>query len=214
MNVNEIKNKRYAAMADTVINALKKRGYEAYYCPDAAAATEKVFSFMEKGSTVAFGGSVTLVQTGITERLKQGEYRVINRGGAKTQEEKDAVMRETFAADTFLSSVNAMTEDGIMINIDGIGNRIAAIAFGPKQVILVVGMNKICGDIASARVRARTFAAPVNAARLSVNTPCAETGTCHDCNSPECICSQIVEMRRNRVNGRIKVVLVGEDLGF
>lgn len=151
---------------------------------------------------------------GMITRLKQSEYHIIDRDEAESEEERISMMREAMMCDVYFSSVNAISEDGVMVNIDGTGNRIAAIAFGPKKVILIVGMNKICRDAKSARERARTYAAPCNGMRLSLNLPCVKTGCCHDCNAGECMCSQIVEMRRNRVPGRIHVILVGENLGL
>ena len=150
------------------------------------------------------------------QRLKEGNYQVIDRDTAKSQEERFSLMRQALLSDVYLASVNAMSEDGIMVNIDGRGNRISAIAFGPKTVILVVGMNKICRDLESARKRAHTYAAPNNALRLGLELPCTKTGCCFDCNknNPSSICAQIVEMHSSIVPGRIKVILVGENLGL
>ena len=214
MSSNEIICKKYEAMSQGVLSALEARGYEAYYCADRTAALQKTLELIKHGSSVSCGGSRTLVDCGIINALKTGDYTVIDRANAKTPEEKENVLRAALTVDTYLSSVNAMTEDGIMINIDGNGNRIAAIAYGPKNVILVVGMNKICRDTAEAHKRAKHFAAPANAIRLSTDTPCAKTGVCHDCKSPACICCQTVEMRFCRERGRIKVLLVGETLGL
>ena len=214
MATNDIICKTYETMSSTVIKALESRGYEAYFCPDRNAAREKTLELIEKGSSVSCGGSRTLVDCGIIKALSEGDYTVVDRNNAKTAEEKDNILRAALTVDTYLSSVNAMTEDGIMINIDGNGNRIAAIAYGPKNVILDVGMNKICHDTKEAHKRAKHFAAPANAIRLSTDTPCAKTGICHDCKSPACICCQTVEMRFCREKGRIKVLLVGEPLGL
>lgn len=210
----KIVKERYRVLAETVMSALKKRGYEAFYCETAEEVSELILTLIPDDSSVSWGGSVTLEEIGIIEKLKQAGYKVIDRGEAETQEEKIQLMREALTCGTYLSSVNAISEDGIMVNIDGTGNRIAAIAFGPQSVILIVGMNKMCRDAKAARERARTYAAPNNGMRLSLNLSCVKTGCCHDCNSDECICSQIVEMRRNRVPGRIKVILVGESLGL
>lgn len=204
----------YETMSPSVIKALESRGYEAYFCADRAAACDKAIELIDKEKTVSCGGSRTLVDCGIIKALKSGGYNVIDRDTAQTPEEKENILRAALTAHTYLSSVNAMTKDGIMINIDGNGNRIAAIAYGPKNVILVVGMNKICRDTEEAHKRAKHFAAPANAVRLSTDTPCAKTGVCHDCKSPACICCQTVEMRFCRDKGRIKVLLVGEPLGL
>lgn len=214
MNSKEILHKRYAAMAPSVLKALSIRGYEAYFTKNKEDAARLLLELIPKENSVSFGGSLTLAECNIPSLLKQSGYRVIDRDDAKTPEERVKLTKDALFCDTYLSSVNAMTEDGIMVNIDGMCNRIAAIAFGPESVILVVGMNKICRDTDAALSRARNFAAPANAARLSTDTPCAKTGVCHDCNSPACICSQIVTMRNCRQKGRIKVVLVGEDLGL
>ncbi len=205
---------RYSLMANKVINALNSRGYTAMYCETAADAARTALSFIPEGTSVSWGGSLTIEESGLIELLKNGNYNVLDRADAKTPEQRAEITRSALTCDTFLSSVNALSEDGIIINIDGMCNRIAAIAYGPKSVILMVGMNKICKDVAAARSRARNFAAPNNAVRLSTDTPCAKDGMCHDCNSPACICSQIVEMRRSREKDRIKVILVGETLGL
>lgn len=210
----DIIRERYKVMAPFVMEALKKRGYEPYFCETANQASELVLSLLPENGTVSWGGSVTLEEMELAQKVKAAEFPVIDRDQAKTKEERAAMMRQALVCDTYLSSVNAISEDGVMFNIDGTGNRIAAIAFGAKQVILVVGMNKMCPDAKAARERARTYAAPNNGVRLALNLPCVKTGSCHDCNSEECICSQIVEMRRNRIPGRMKVILVGEALGL
>lgn len=205
---------RYRALAPAVKAALERRGYEAYVCEDAAQAAEQVLSLIPRGSSVSWGGSLTLEALGIAKKLREAGYPLLDRDSAKTNEERQEIQRRALTCGTFLSSVNALSEDGTMFNIDGTGNRIAPIAYGPEQVVLVVGMNKVCRDAKAAKERARTVAAPANGMRLATDTPCAKTGSCADCNSPACICSQIVEMRRNRVPGRIKVVLVCESLGL
>ena len=214
MDKKDILKRRYASAADTVIKNLEKRGYDALYCENKNSAREAVLSKMPAGSSISFGGSLTILECGILDAIKQGDYVVYDRDSAKTPEERTEITKQAFFADYYLSSVNAISEDGVMINIDGMCNRIAAIAFGPKKVILVVSMDKLCRDTASARQRARSKAAPENATRLSTDTPCQKDGVCHDCLSPACICSQIVEMRRSREKGRITVVLVGESLGL
>ncbi|WP_434309347.1 lactate utilization protein [Hominifimenecus sp. rT4P-3] len=210
----KIIRERYKRMAPAVIEALKKRGFDGYFCETAQEASETVLSLIPEHATVSRGDSVTLNEIGVMEKIRQAGYSVIDILQADSQEELFSLMREALTCDVFLSSVNAMSEDGAMINIDGTGNRIAAIAFGPKSVILVVGMNKICRDAEAARARARTYAAPNNGLRRELKLPCAKTGFCHDCNAPDCMCSQIVEMRRNSIPHRVKVILVGEDLGL
>ena len=158
---------------------------------------------------------MTLEATGVLSRLRAGGYDLIDRDAARTPEERMDLMRRALTCGTYFASVNAMTEDGEMVNIDGNGNRVAAIAFGPKRVVLVVGMNKVCGDLSAAVTRARRFVAPANGLRLGLeHLPCVKTGVCCDCRTPESMCAQIVRMRCSRVPGRIKIVLVGEDCGL
>ncbi len=201
-------------MAGQLQSALRKRGFESYFCATAAEAAELALSFIPAKSPVAWGGSVSWEESGIFPRLRQGDYVLIDRDTATSPEERRELMRQAFFCHTYLSSVNAISENGVMVNIDGNCNRIAAIAYGPEQVILLVGMNKVCSDPAAAHERARHLAAPANCVRLHTNTPCAKTGVCSDCNSPECVCAQIVEMRHNRIPGRIKVILCAENLGL
>lgn len=214
MESKEIMQKRYEIMSERVLKALGSRGFMGYFCKDREEAAKKVAELIPVGSSVSWGGSLTLEECGIQKLLKSGNYKVIDRADAKTPKEREDALKAALTCDTYLSSVNAMTEDGIMFNIDGNGNRIAAIAYGPESVILVVGMNKICRDAATALSRAKNVAAPANSVRLKKETPCTKDGVCHDCKSPECICAQTVEMRFCRTAGRIKVLLVGEELGL
>ncbi|MFC6652400.1 lactate utilization protein [Paenibacillus rhizoplanae] len=175
-------------------------------------------------SSVSWGGSVTLEEIGLLNRVCQGSYTVTDRDTAQTMEERYDLMRQSLLCDTYLTSFNAISEDGILVNIDSVGNRVAAITFGPRSVVAVVGMNKVCKTAEDAVIRARTYAAPINANRCSVSsspflhspqkTPCLINGACGDCKSDDCICSYIVETRMCKTAGRIKVILVGESLGF
>ena len=192
---------------------MKKRGFDAYYVSTAEEARAKALELIPEGSTVSWGGSVTIDQIGLKQAVIEGGYEVINRDEAKTPEERTEFMRKGLTCDVFLMSANAVSEDGQMVNIDGNGNRVAALCFGPKEVIVIAGMNKVAGSLEEAYVRARRFAAPVNAQRFDFETPCSKTGMCADCLSPQCICSQMVVTRRTS-SGRIKVILVGDDLGF
>lgn len=205
--------KRYDKAGPVVAEAMKKRGFDAYYVSTAEEARAKALELMPEGSTVSWGGSVTIDQIGLKQAVIEGGYEVINRDEAKTPEEKTEFMRKGLTCDVFLMSANAVSEDGQMVNIDGNGNRVAALCFGPKEVIVIAGMNKVAGSLEEAYVRARRFAAPVNAQRFDFETPCSKTGMCADCLSPQCICSQMVVTRRTS-SGRIKVILVGDDLGF
>ena len=213
-NDKSTQQKRYSVMAPKLIAALNRRNYEAFFCETKEQAVEQALALTPDGSSVSWGGSATLDQIGLKERLHGGPYEVLDRDRTPDEAAWMEMMRKALTCDVFFSSVNALAEDGTMVNIDGTGNRVAAIAFGPKRVILIVGMNKICRDPAAARTRARTVAAPINGIRFNLNIPCSKTGVCGDCMSPESMCSYIVEMRRSRVDDRIKVILVGEDLGY
>lgn len=207
--------KKYALMAPVLIRALESRHFAACYCPTAAEAVEQVLSLMPAGSSVSWGGSYTIDQIGLTKRVKEGPYKVLDRADAPTKEAQLDVMRRAMFCDTFLTSFNALSMDGVAFNIDGNGNRVAALTFGPQQVIAVVGMNKVCPDQATALARARNVAAPINAIRFGItDTPCTKTGVCGDCKSEHCICCAVEEMRMCKIPQRIKVVLVGEELGF
>ena len=205
--------KRYDKAGPAVAEAMKKRGFDAYYVSTAEEARAKALELIPENSTVSWGGSVTIDEIGLKKAVIDGGYNVINRDEAGTPEERTELMRKALTCDVFLMSANAVSEDGQLVNIDGNGNRVAALCFGPKEVIVVAGMNKVAGNIEEAYVRARKFAAPVNAQRFDFETPCSKTGMCSDCLSPDSICSQMVVTRRTS-GDRIKVILVGEDLGF
>lgn len=205
--------KRYDKAGPAVAEAMKKRGFDAYYVSTAEEARAKALELIPENSTVSWGGSVTIDEIGLKKAVIDGGYNVINRDEAGTPEERTELMRKALTCDVFLMSANAVSEDGQLVNIDGNGNRVAALCFGPKEVIVVAGMNKVAGNIEEAYARARKFAAPVNAQRFNLGTPCNRTCMCSDCLSPDSICSQLVVTRRTS-GGRIKVILVGEDLGF
>ncbi|MBQ4564289.1 MAG: lactate utilization protein [Lachnospiraceae bacterium] len=209
------KHTYYEHRAETVIKNLKKRNMEGFYCATAAEACEKAMSLIRSGESVSFGGSMTIEECGILDALRRRDDIVLyDRATAKNAEELGAIFRQAFSADTYLMSTNALTLDGELINIDGNGNRVAALMFGPKQVIIVAGMNKIVSTQEEGIRRARNMAAPPNCVRLAKNTPCATTGRCHDCCGPETICNHTVVTRHCRDNGRINVILVGEELGY
>ncbi len=205
--------KHYDKRGPKVVEALKRRHFDAYYCPTKEEALEKVLSLIPAGDVVAWGGSATLAQLGILEKVKQTNP-VIDRAAASTREEGQELMRKALLCDTYLMSSNAISEDGQLYNIDGNGNRVAALVFGPKSVIVVAGMNKVTKTIEDAEARARYIAAPINAQRFDNNTPCGITGTCADCLSPTSICASMLRTRISRPAGKIKVVLVGAELGF
>lgn len=211
MTPKEIRNER---LAQKIIKNLQRRNFEAFYCPTAAEAVEKVSTLIPDGSSVTWGGSMTIRDMGLTEALHKRNLNVLDRDLATDRDEAQRIYREAFSTDFYLSGVNAISEDGVIVNIDGNGNRVAAITFGPKKVILVVGLNKVTQDVQSALARARSTASPINAARFDIKTPCQVDGICHNCNSPESICNYIHFMRNSHPAGRHTVVLVGEDLGY
>ncbi|MDR1249415.1 MAG: lactate utilization protein [Treponema sp.] len=210
--------KQFELSAAHIVKNLQSRKFEAYYCGTGEEAAEKALSLIPEKASVSWGGSVTIYETGLVERLYKTDRAVIDRDRAKTNEERTDLMRRALLCDVFLTSANAISEDGVLVHIDGLGNRVAAVAFGPKSVIVIVGMNKVCKTIGDARNRARNYAAPVNALRIFKDppgkTPCSITGICADCKSDDCICSSIVETRMCKPPGRIKIILVGESLGF
>ncbi|MGN0291177.1 MAG: lactate utilization protein [Lachnospiraceae bacterium] len=205
----------YKNQAKTIIENLKKRQMEGYYCPTRADAVQKAMELVAKDSSVTFGGSMTLSEAGIMDALhNRDDITFYDRSKAATPEEVQKIYREAFFCDYYFMSTNAITLDGELVNIDGNGNRVAALVFGPANVIIVCGMNKISTDIDEAIARVRNIAAPPNCNRLDRKTPCAVTGKCGDCLSPDCICNHTVITRRSGTPGRIKVLFVGEELGY
>lgn len=207
----ELRNEK---LGKRVVKALENRHFEAYYCADAAEACEKALSLIPEGSCVSWGGSDTIKKIGLKERVINGNFNVINRDNAKTPEERTAMQHQALGCDVFLMGSNAVTEDGQLVNIDRNGNRVGALVYGPKNVIIVAGMNKIVKNQAEAINRTRNVAAPINAQRFDIDTPCSITGSCADCTSASSICAQMVVTRLCYPAGRIKVILVGENLGF
>ena len=208
------KSQSYENTAKSVIRKFEQRGMEGYYCADREAARKLVMEMIEEGASVTWGGSITLEETGIIDSIKQGPYQVIDRKAARTAEESRALYGKIVCADYFLMSTNAFTADGQLVNIDGNGNRVACLITGPKNVIVVTGMNKLVKDVQAGIERIKTIATPPNTIRCGVATPCSKTGICGDCMGSECICCQEVVTRVSRERGRIKVILVGEHLGF
>ena len=205
---------RNEQLAQTIIKNLKRRHMEGFYCATAEEAVKKVSELIEDGSRVTWGGTMTVRDMGIPQYLKdRGTLEVLDRDLAATPEEAQMTYLKAFSSDVYLSSANAISEDGVIVNIDGNGNRVAAITWGPKKVIFVIGMNKVAQNVEAALARARSTAAPTNAARFDVKTPCKTDGVCHNCNSPQSICNY-VHFLRNSPQGRHIVVLVGEPLGY
>jgi len=204
----------YENLADSLIEQFSKRQIEAYYAKDGDEALEKACRFLTPGCSVAWGGSATLSEIGLIDAIRASDCVIYDRFAAKTPEEKREIFGKIATADYYFMSSNAITLDGMLVNIDGTGNRVASLIHGPQNVIVIAGMNKVATDVRAAIDRVRNMAAPPNTVRLNMKTPCAETGKCHNCLSPDCICDQIVITRRSFVPGRIKVILVGESLGF
>lgn len=206
---------RYDKLGPKVVKALENRLFEAWYFSETPEAVEKVFSLIPKTDTVSWGGSLTVTALNLTAMALEKGFKVIDRDKGGSPEERMELMRQALLCDTYLSGTNAITEDGQLVNVDGNGNRVAAMTFGPKQVIIVAGMNKVTQTIMDAFTRAKTIAAPANVQRFPNNkTPCNETGACGDCLGADCICSFIVRTRQCRPKGRIKVILIGKDLGL
>ena len=210
-----VKEQYYEITAGKLIENFKKRQIDAYYCTNAKEAGELALKFVEPGMTVSNGGSVTIEECGILKALEQREdITFLDRRKAKDPDEYSEILHKAFMSDVYFMSSNAITLDGILVNIDGLGGRTGCLIYGPKTVVVVAGMNKVCTDVDAAYKRVKNTASPPNALRLNRNTPCAVNGRCSDCLSPDCMCSYTVITRRSMVPWRIKVILVGEELGF
>ena len=201
-------------LAQVLVKNLKSRHFDAYYCATKEEALDKALSLIPQGATVGWGGATSAQQIGLLDAIKNGHYNAYDRDKAKDLQERAAIATKCLGADVFITGANAISLDGEMVNMDGIGNRVAAIIYGPKTVLVVAGMNKVCKDLAAAVDRVRNIAAPTNQQRFLGNTPCTATACCADCKSMDCICCQMVISRLCRPAGRIKFVLVGENLGF
>ena len=202
---------RNELLAQKVVKGLASRNMEGFYAPTREAALAQALALIPENATVAMGGCMSAHEIGLVDALQSGPWRFVDRDAIA---DKRAAMLAAYDADVFLSSANAITEDGVIVNIDGNSNRVSAIAQGPKKVLFIVGMNKVCPDLDSALKRARHVAAPINAQRFGLNTPCAKTGACADCKSPDSICCQFLVTRFSRHPGRIQVILVNDSLGF
>lgn len=208
--MDENMKKRNERLAQTVIKGLQSRNMTGYYAEDKEAALKQALELIEENSTISMGGCMSAHEIGLVQALQEGNYQYLDRSKMEPREG----LLAAYDSDVFLSSANAMTSDGILVNIDGNSNRVSCIAQGPKKVIFIVGMNKVCADLDSAMKRARNVAAPANAQRFEVKTPCKETGKCFDCKSPDTICCQFLITRYSRHTGRIHVILVNDNLGF
>ena len=201
---------RNEKLAQKVIKGLESRNMTGYYAADREEALKKALELIPEGSTVTMGGAMSAVEIGLVDALMNGNYDFLDRN---QMEPREALLKG-YDADVFLTSANAMTEDGVMVNIDGNANRVSYIANGPKKIVAIVGMNKVCEDIDGAMKRARNIAAPTNAQRFNINTPCKKTGSCANCKSPDTICCQFLITRYSRHADRIHVILVNDSLGF
>ena len=212
MNENRIKrNKMYG---EQIIKNLATRNMEGFYAESKEEALSIALSLIPKGSKVTWGGTMSAAEIGLKQALVEGDYEAYDRDACKTREEKRAVEMLTYDSDYFIASCNAITEQGELVNIDGNANRVSAIAYGPHHVLMIVGMNKVAKDLDAAMSRARNVAAPINSQRFDLDTPCCKTGVCFDCKSPQTICCQFLVTRYSKHPGRIKVILVNEELGF
>lgn len=204
----------YEKRGKLLVKHLQQRHFDAYYCANKEEALAKALELIPEGSSVGWGGAMSAQQIGLMDAVKNGNYRALDRELCQTQEERDQMAAACLSADVFLTGANALSLDGEMVNIDGSGNRVAAVIYGPKSVLVIAGMNKVEDDLDAAVNRARTVAAPMNQQRFQLDNPCTVTGTCADCKSKTCICNHIVITRHCRPVGRIKFILVGEDLGL
>ena len=208
--MDEMVKKRNERLAQTVIKGLQSRNMSGYYAADKEEALKKALELIPEGSSIAMGGCRSAHEIGLIKALEAGNYNYIDRDKMDAR----AGLLAAYDADIFLSSANAITSDGVMVNIDGNSNRVSCIAQGPKKVVFIVGMNKVCSDFDAAMKRARNVAAPANAQRFEVKTPCKTAGKCFDCKSPDTICCQFLITRYSRHKDRIHVILVNDTLGL
>ncbi len=209
--MNDAVTKRNELLAQKVIKGLESRNMSGYWAENKEEALKIALGLIPEGASVSMGGAMSALEIGLPQAVKAGNYNFIDRDAI---EDKRAAMLAAYDADVFLSGTNAITEDGVMVNIDGNANRVSAIAQGPKKLIIIAGMNKVCSDVDGAMKRARNVAAPINAQRFGLNTPCSKTGSCMNCKSPDTICCQFLITRYSRHKDRIHVILVNDSLGF
>ena len=214
----EAKKLFYKNQAETIIKNLKKRNMDGIYFESRDELSSYLADLIKEGQKVGVGGTQTLdwigVKAMLSARADKGEISLFMRKPGQSEEEINKLYLDSFSADIYLMSTNAITLDGELFNIDRRGNRVAALIYGPKQVYIIAGMNKVAPSLSSAIERARNIASPANCNRLSRKTPCSVTGRCSDCTSPDTICSQFVYTRHSGIPGRIHVLLVGEELGY
>lgn len=212
MEENRIRRNR--VLGQKIIKELESRNMEGYYAESGEEALKLALDIIPEGSSISWGGSVSIKEIGLQQAVCQGNYKVYDRDATNTPEERRQVMIDAYGCDYFITSTNAITSTGELVNVDGMANRVSAIAFGPKNVLMIVGMNKVVKSVEDAISRTRNEAAPVNAQRFGIDTPCVKTGVCFDCKSPDTICCQTLITRYSKIKGRIKIILVNKDLGF
>jgi len=210
----DVRYERNRKLAEQVIKNLSERNMNGYYADTKEEALKIALSLIPEGSSVTKGGSASCDEIGLTDAIKNGNYTYIDRSLAKTQDEKVEMYRKAYSVNVYIGSTNAISEDGILINIDGTGNRVSAYAYGPDKLVLIVGMNKVAQDLDAAMKRARGEASTINAQRFNLSTPCTKTGRCFDCKTPDTICCQFLITRYSKPKDRINVILVNENLGF
>lgn len=208
------KQQYYETIADQLIKKFNLRGIEGYYCNDREDALVMAKRFLTPGCSISWGGSQTIKEIGLLDEIEDSDYVIYDRLSAKTEEEKSIMYSKIVTADYFFTSSNAITLDGELINVDGNGNRVACLITGPKNVVVIAGMNKLVPDVSAGMQRVRNMAAPPNGVRLGTNTPCVDIGRCGNCLVEDCMCCHTVITRKSRIPNRIKVILVGEDLGY
>lgn len=208
------KKQSYKNQAQTIIKNLEKRNIIGSYYETKEEAKKAILEMIPEGSSVSNGGSMSIIETGVLDAVKSGNYKYIDRMAFSTPEEARKIKGDIFTCDYFLMSTNAITLDGELINIDGAGSRLAYLVYGPEHVFIITGMNKVVPDVESGYKRVKDIATPANTVRLNKSTPCAVTGRCGDCFSDDCICSQTVITRRSGQKNRIYVFLIGEEIGY
>lgn len=204
----------FECLAQEIIKSLEIRNMEGYYCKSSKDCVDKILSMIPENSSISWGGSMSIQECGLMTAIRRGKYNLIDRKAAKTPTEQRQMYSKIVLSDYYIMSSNAVTMDGMLVNVDDVGNRVACLIAGPSNVIVVIGRNKIVETIECAKSRISNIAAPANTQRLHKNTPCSVTGKCENCFSVDCICSQSVITRRSDIKGRIKVFLVNEILGY
>ncbi|MBR2047767.1 MAG: lactate utilization protein [Oscillospiraceae bacterium] len=204
----------YDKRGSTLVKNLISHHFDAWYCATKEEALAKALQLIPEGSTVGWGGAMSAQQIGLIDAVDSGNFNALNRDKTTTPQERTAVMRACFNADWFITGANALSLDGQMVNIDGVGNRTGMIIYGPTNILVIAGMNKVVDSLEEAVRRTRTIAAPQNAQRFGLPNPCSVTGACGDCKNETCICNQLLITRNSKPAGRIKMIIVGQDLGF